>query len=69
MTEPKNTKKQPSLPEENAVKKLRDQFNKRKSEIRPSSEMDEIIKKQPARKDEPQRKIAKPKRRSDLDLA
>jgi hypothetical protein len=60
--------KQPHLPEKDAVKRLRERFEERKSEICPSTEMDEVVKKKPARKDEPLRKIAKPGRDPDLDL-
>lgn len=69
MTKPNDTKNDgPTLPEKDAVKRLRERFNERKSGIRPSSEMDEIVKNEPAKKEEPQRKIAKPTRAPDLDL-
>ena len=60
--------KRPHLPEKDAVKQLRERFEQRKSEIRPSTEMDEVVKKRPAQKEETLRKIAKPERDPDLDL-
>jgi len=64
----KNKKDQPNIPEKDAVKKLRERFEQRKSGVHPSSEMDEIIKKDPKEKEDTLRKIAKPKREPDLDL-
>lgn len=61
-------KKDPNIPEKDAVKKLRERFEQRKSGIHPSSEMDEVVKKAPKEKEDTLRKIAKPKREPDLDL-
>ena len=35
--------KKPNLPQKDAVKRLRERFKKRKSEITPSTEMNEIL--------------------------
>jgi len=60
----------PKLPEQDAVKKLKERFKQRQSELYPSKEMDEIIiGKTPKNEKEPVRKIAKPiPHRSDIDL-
>ncbi len=68
MANSKNPPNEAKLPEKDAVKRMRERFEKRRSEIRPSAEMDEIVKKQPSKKEEPLRKIAKDRRKPDLDL-
>jgi hypothetical protein len=65
---PNKKKDHSNVPEKDAVKKLRERFEQRKSGIQPSSEMDEIVKNDPKGKEDALRKIAKPKREPDLDL-
>jgi hypothetical protein len=61
--------KKPKIPEDSAVARLREQFQKRKSNIKPSKEMDEIIRKTPNAEEIPLQKIARPRRNRDIDLA
>jgi hypothetical protein len=68
MNMPKYKKGHPHVPQKDAVKKLRERFEQRKSGVLPSSEMDEVITKNQKETEGTLRKIAQPKRESDLDL-
>jgi hypothetical protein len=68
MAEPKVRDEENIFPEKDAAEKMRKYHEERRTRFRPSKEMDEIIKGTPAPKEEPVRKIAKPKRDPDLDL-
>lgn len=64
MANSQNLDKEPRLPEKDGVKQLRERFKKRKSQIRPSSEMDEVVKKNRL---SPLRKMSLCRRSRNLD--